>query len=224
MSYYGFTCVQSANTYFPHLMIESIILYLQSLPPEGVLLAAFVITFTENIFPPAPSDVLLVFCGTLVGIGTVGFIPLAVSATLGSAVGFAVMYWVGIKFGKTVESGKMKFMPVSAIRKSEEWFAKYGYWLIIANRFLSGTRAVISVFAGMSRLNFPKTLGLSAVSALVWNGILCYAGLTLGNNWRSIDHYLTTYANAITPIVIVAVLVLIFIWYRKRNTSTDTKE
>ncbi|MBK9247139.1 MAG: DedA family protein [Ignavibacteria bacterium] len=195
-----------------HSMIESIILYLQSLPPEGILLAAFIITFSENIFPPAPSDVLLVFCGTLVGIGTVGFIPLAVSATIGSTAGFAVMYWVGIKFGVTIESGKWKFMPVSAIRKSEEWFKKYGYWLIIANRFLSGTRAVISVFAGMSRLNFPKTLGLSAVSALVWNCILCYGGLSLGNNWRQIDYYLTTYSQAITPIIIVVVLVLIGLW------------
>jgi membrane protein DedA with SNARE-associated domain len=201
-------------------MLESIIQYLHSLPPEGVLMAAFVITFVENIFPPSPSDMLLVFCGTLVGIGTVGFIPLVVASTLGSAVGFATMYWVGAKFGNTiVESGKVPFLPVSAIHKVENWFKKYGYWLIIANRFLSGTRAVISFFAGLSLLNFPKTLSLSAVSALLWNGILCYAGWALGNNWRIIGTYISTYSEAITVGIIIIVLFFVLRWYLKRKKN-----
>lgn len=203
-------------------MLDSIIMYLQALPPEGILLAAFLITFAENIFPPSPSDMLLVFCGTLVGLGTVGFVPLVLSATLGSTVGFATMYWVGIKFGtRIVESGKIPFLPVSAIHKVEKWFQKYGYWLISANRFLSGTRAVISFFAGLSVLNFPKTLTLSAVSALAWNCILCYAGWALGNNWREIETYISRYSELICVVLAVVALFFVVRWYvlKRRNAG-----
>ncbi|MBI3259016.1 MAG: DedA family protein [Ignavibacteriae bacterium] len=203
-------------------MLDSIIQYLQALPPEGILLAAFLITFAENIFPPSPSDMLLVFCGTLVGIGSVKFIPLVASATLGSIVGFGVMYYVGAKFGiKIVESGKVRFLPVSAIHKVEKWFQKYGYWLIVANRFLSGTRAVISFFAGLSLLDFPRTLTLSAVSALVWNCILCYAGWALGNNWREIETYISSYSEIICVILAVVTLFFVVRWYvmKRRNAA-----
>jgi len=184
------------------------------LPPEGILLVAFIITFVENIFPPSPSDMLLVFCGTLVGIGTVGFIPLVVSSTAGSILGFAVMYWIGKTFGdRIVESGKIKFLPINAIHKVESWFTKYGYWLIVANRFLSGTRAIISFFAGLSVLNFTKTLTLSAVSAFIWNFILCYAGWELGNNWREIGNYFATYSKVITIIIIVVALIFTIRWF-----------
>lgn len=205
-------------------MLESAIQYLQALPPEGILLAAFLITFIENIFPPAPSDMLLVFCGTLVGIGSVKFVPLVAAATLGSIVGFGVMYWIGAKFGTSiVESGKVPFLPVNAIHKVEKWFQKYGYWLIIANRFLSGTRAVISFFAGLSLLDFPRTLTLSAVSALVWNIILCYGGWALGNNWRVIGTYISTYSEAITIVLVVIALFFAVRWYILRRRGA-TKE
>lgn len=205
-------------------MLDSIISYLHQLPPEGILLAAFVITFVENIFPPSPSDMVLVFLGTLVGLGTVGFIPLVLSSTAGSIAGFGVMYWVGATFGtRIVEAGKIRFLPISAIHKVESWFSKYGYWLIVANRFLSGTRAIISFFAGLSLLNFTKTLSLSAVSALVWNLILCYAGLELGNNWREIGNYIATYSELITAVVIVIILYLTIRWYLQKIKSNNNE-
>ncbi len=202
-------------------MLESAIDFIQHLSPIGILLFACFITFTENIFPPSPSDLLLVFCGTLVGMGTIDFIPLTLMATLGSTIGFAVMYWLGLKFEtNAVEKKKLKFIPEEALLKVEGWFQKWGYWLIIANRFMSGTRAVISFFAGMSKLNFLKTLSLSAVSALLWNGILVFLGMKLGENWRVIGDYLGTYGKIIGAILVVIAIIFAIRWYLKRKKET----
>ena len=81
---------------------DSLVNHLQELPPLGVLGMMFLIAYVENIFPPSPSDVLLVFCGTLIGIGTIGFIPSLLCATLGSTLGFMTAYSAGRLLDKKV--------------------------------------------------------------------------------------------------------------------------
>jgi membrane protein DedA with SNARE-associated domain len=177
------------------------------MPWEWVLVIAFLTTFSENIFPPLPGDSVLVFMGTLIGIKSGNFVQIMILSTLGSTLGFAVMYILGKKFDHVVmDTGKFKFISRNAIKKVESWFEKYGYWMIVANRFLSGTRAVISFFAGMAHLNFKITIILSIISSLIWNSILLYFGFSFGDNWQLIDKYLSLYGKIIFPVVIVLVL------------------
>jgi membrane protein DedA with SNARE-associated domain len=174
----------------------------------------------ENIFPPSPSDSVLVFMGSLIALGTIGFVPLLLLATAGSLAGFMIMFYLGSKFGHgVVESNKMPFINQKSLEKPEEWFRKWGYYLIIANRFLSGTRAVISFFAGMSDLNFKKTVILSAISALIWNSILIYLGVVFGNNFESILEYLALYGKIIFPIIALVIVVFLIkkYWWDKRS-------
>lgn len=186
-------------------MLDYAVHFIQGLPPLGVLLFVCFITFLENIFPPSPSDTILVFCGTLIGLGTVGFAPMLGLATLGSVLGFLVMYWVGQRYGThIIESKRFDFLPVESIHRAEAWFRHYGYWVIIANRFLSGTRAVISMVAGISEMKLSTTTLLSAASAAVWNAILLGAGALLGKNWLRMDEYLQLYGKIL--LVVIAVM------------------
>ncbi len=214
-------------------MLETLVTYLQSIPPEGVLLFALGITFLENIFPPSPSDTLLVFCGTLVGLGTLGFLPLWIVATVGSVAGFLTMYFVGRFLGKHITQWRIfRFISEDALEQVERWFQRYGYWLIVANRFLSGTRAVISFFAGVSRLRFDITLVLSSISSLIWNALLIYAGALFGENWQTIAMYLEIYGKTITSIIALLVVIWVVRWIYlqsrekqvKEDTSTDSEE
>ena len=187
--------------------------FLKTVPWYSVLLFALFITFLENIFPPSPSDVLLVFMGTLVSVGTVGFIPLLLMATLGSTLGFVVMYVLGYKFEtRIIDSEKLPFISKKQLEKPEEWFRKYGYYIIVANRFLSGTRAVIAFFAGMSKLDLTKTTILSAVSALVWNSILIMLGVIFADNLDIVKEYISLYGKIVFPIIFL-ILIIIAIKY-----------
>ena len=180
---------------------------LLQLDPIWVYSIIFLFAFIENLFPPSPSDMVIVVGGALAGMEKGNFLPALLSATVGSLLGFMAMYGIGRWFGDAIiRTGKLKFLPREGIRKIETWFNTYGYWLIIANRFLSGTRALISLFAGMSKLDLVRTSVLSFVSSLLWNSILVYAGYSLGNHWEAVRFYLATYTRVITGAIIVVVL------------------
>jgi len=203
------------------LSLESIVDWINHLDTIWIYIAVFSIAYIENIFPPSPSDVIVAFGGYLVGVGRTDFIATLLFATAGGTLGFMTMYGIGDLFGdKILEQGKIKFLPVESVMKVEQWFNKYGYWIIITNRFLAGTRAVVSFFAGMSELKLWKTTILCFVSALTWNTILVSAGSFLGYNWREIGFYLSTYSQVVTVVVIIVVLLLVAKYlYGKRDSK-----
>ncbi|MGH2567452.1 MAG: DedA family protein [Bacteroidota bacterium] len=206
--------------------MEQFINELMQLNPAWVYIAVVGIAFIENIFPPFPSDVIVVAAGSLVSIGTVDFTIALILATAGSTLGFMTMYKIGEWFGnKILETGKIKFIPVESVKKVELWFQKYGYGLIVANRFLAGTRAVVSFFAGLSRLAFLTTVILSFVSALAWNFILLYAGKVLGNNWREIGSTLETYSAVVTVLIGLVAIFLVVRWlYRRQALASSSSK
>lgn len=180
---------------------------LKSIEWYWVLLFAFLVTFIENLFPPSPSDVILLFMGSLVALGNVTLVPLLFTSTAGSVIGFLVMYYLGKVSGhKIIESRKISFITNEALEKPKQWFNKYGYYIIIANRFLSGTRAVISFLAGMSELSLIRITALSAMSALLWNFILIYLGIIFSNNLDKVQEYITLYGKIIFPIIIISII------------------
>lgn len=202
--------------------METLVAYLEQIGPLWVYFAIFMIAFIENIFPPSPSDVLIVAGGYLVGIGHIDFITTLLIATAGSTTGFMSMYKIGDWFGlKIIETGKIKFLPLDSIHRVEAWFRRYGYWLIIVNRFLTGTRAIVGFFAGMSEVKFWPTSILCFVSALLWNGILIYAGTILGENWDSIGLYLTAYSQIVIVILVTGILISIILWYHRKEDIID---
>ncbi len=122
------------------------------------------------------------------------------------------------RFDKRIlHSGKIKFLTIESIEKVENAFRKYGYFLIIANRFLPGTRAVISFFAGMSRLNVHYTVLLSAASALIWNSILISLGMVFGENIQKVDAFLTTYNQIVIAVTVVVIAFLIIRYFIKKS-------
>ena len=191
-------------------LMEQLTSTLLSLSPTVALALVFFLAFVENLFPPSPSDIAIVAAGSLVGLGRLGFTETLLVATAGSTLGFLTMYKIGDWFGDHIlERGKIRFLPVESIHKVEAWFRKYGYGIIIANRFLAGTRAVVSFFAGMSELKLLTTTVLCALSALIWNAVLVTGGYTLGRNWEKIGVFLSAYSQIVTAVVIIVVLFLV---------------
>ncbi len=201
-------------------MIEWLVELIQGFPVWGLFLFTFVIAYIENIFPPSPSDVILVFIGSVVGIGTLSLIPTVIVATLGSMLGFSTAYWMGRTYGiEIVGRGWVPFVSVSLIEKVEAWFDKYHGWIIVVNRFLAGTRAVVSFTAGITKMKFPRTLVYCTISALAWNALLLWLGMQVGTRWRSVDAYLSAYGWITTIILVLGVIY----WYvRRRKKSSQT--
>lgn len=183
----------------------------------------FFLAFIENIFPPSPSDVLLVFAGTLIGIGTIDFAPALIVSTLGSTCGFVLAYLVGRYFQEHILTGRLsRYLPLSAINQVERLFQRFGYGVIVVNRFLAGTRAIVSFVSGMSEMNLPMTTLLCAISAAAWNAILLYLGMVFGKNWQKVGQYLSIYSTVVT--IIVLALLAFYVWRYLRNRRNPTPE
>ncbi len=201
-------------------MFEDILNNISSFTPFWIYVTLFLFAFVENVFPPSPSDLVVVIGGSLVSTGVISFIPALLLTTIGSVVGFMILFYFGSTVDrKIVHSGKYKYIPVDAIEKVELWFKKDGYYVIIANRFLPGTRSVISFFAGMSMMDAKKTILLATLSSFVWNAIIIYLGYIFGNNVSVVDKYLSTYSNIAIAITVVVVIILVMKFYisRKKN-------
>ena len=202
--------------------------FLQNVPWYIILIFGFLLTFIENIFPPAPCDTIIVFMGSLVSLSIVGFIPLLLFTSAGSLVGFIVMFWLGLKFGvKIVETNKISFINKKNMEKPEKWFREYGYSLIVVNRFLAGTRAVIAFFAGMSKMDLKKSSILSFVSAMLWNGILIGLGYVFAENLDLVKKYISLYGKIAFPIILLILILLFLRWNfrkRKRNKLEGDKD
>jgi membrane protein DedA with SNARE-associated domain len=202
-------------------MEEKVIEFLSSpfVSPLLILGVAFFFSFIENLFPPSPSDVVLLFLGSLISFGRVDFIPLLLVSTLGSSFGFLSMFLIGKLLGERVlDEGRLKFINIESLNKVRHWFGKYGYWIVVANRFLSGTRAVISFFAGISELSTLKSTLLASVSALLWNFLIVYLGFTLGKNWKVAIDFLELYWRVVL-IIIVALVVIYLVYLRLKKKS-----
>ncbi|PIO47508.1 MAG: hypothetical protein CMR00_10060 [[Chlorobium] sp. 445] len=213
-------------------MLEELIAYVKTLDSTTIYLFLFAIAYLENIIPPIPGDMPVVFVGTLVALSDLSFVACVLWASVGSVLGFASMYaigyWISTRFhgepnaalNSRIARVIDKFFPAEHLPEIRAQFAKYGYGLILANRFLTGSRSIISISAGISRLNFTITHVCALLSAIGWNILLVFGGYMLGDNWEILGDYITTYGTALTVIVLVLVGILVYRYLRKLRTST----
>jgi len=202
-------------------MLEQIISYIGTLDPTLIYLVLFFFAFIENIFPPSPSDFVVLFVATLIAKSTLGFIPILLITSIGSGIGFIVMYLIGEFFGeKILRKGRFKFIKEESLNKADLFFHKYGYNIILINRFLPGTRAVVSFFCGVHRLKPARTFVYAAVSSFFWNALLIFLGIKLGENLELVDYYLSQYSNIILILTaLILTFVLIKFWMKKKKSK-----
>ena len=212
--------------------INGIVAAMYNAAPAYLYLALFFLAFLENLFPPTPSDLVIAFGGALVGSGKLSMVATIFFATLGSATGFILMYYLGFFLGRElIDSRKLwkipfvgRILPVDKIKTVEGWFIKYGYWIVVGNRFMSGTRAVISFFIGLSELPIQITLPLCAVSALLWNFLLIFSGAQLGHNWRRLEFYLDIYGTFILGIIAIVAIYFVVKFFLRRKQVHFTQD
>lgn len=200
-------------------MLETLLSQLRTVDPVWIWLAVAFFAFVENLFPPSPSDVVVIVGASLLASSPVSFIPVVLVTSLASALGFMAMFLIGRCLGeKVVRTGKIKFIPLEGVARSERWFGRWGYWFVAANRFLPGTRSAISLASGVLKARPGKTFGCALVSALLWNSLIIYLGMLLSANVCRIDRCLSAYHRLIILLTAATVLVvLIRLAARKRK-------
>lgn len=204
--------------YFTELW-DSFLVYLNNQPPGWIYFFLCFGAFMENVFPPIPGDTLIVFGAYLAGIGVIGVWPAYFAMWVGSAVGcllvYGVAFWKGRSFFLRLN---LKFLNEENLDSAETWFTRYGDKIVVFNRFLPTVRAFVGIVAGISQMHPVRMTLYVLVGTFLWNSLLVYFGLMVGENWQLVIDVMKTY-NRVLAVLMVAGGIGFWWWRRKKKAE-----
>jgi membrane protein DedA with SNARE-associated domain len=198
-------------------IITPVVHFIMSIISDLGYAGIFLLMVLESALIPIPSEIIMPFSGFLVTTGSLGSIGVILAGSLGNLVGSIATYFLGIRLGRAflIKYGKYIFFRPKHLVFTEELFRKYGEKIVFVGRLLPVVRTYVSLPAGIGRTNFLKFTVYTFAGSLIWNAILTYAGMQLGNNWRHIDQY-SRYLDILAVIVIIAFVIWILYSIRKK--------
>ncbi len=170
----------------------------------------FLLMMLESMVFPVPSEAVMPFAGFLIASGEFTFTWVIIASTLGSITGSLISYAMGYYGGKPFinKFGKYLLLDAHDLEITERFFAKSGELTIFISRFIPVIRHLISIPAGMGKMNIWKFIVYTILGAGMWNAFLTYVGYKLKNNWKEVMSY-----SHVIDIVVVAILGLAFLYY-----------
>lgn len=192
-------------------MITSLLEYINSFGYKAI----FILIAIENIFPPIPCEIILTFGGFMTTITNLTPLGVIVVASLGSYLGAVILYSLGymITIDKlTIILSKLHFNEPE-LERAINWFERYGKISVLIGRLIPIIRSLISLPAGIMKMNFFSFSLYSLIGTIIWNTILVYLGIMLGNSWSLISNYIKQYT------FVIAIVVFIIYLIRKRRPS-----
>jgi membrane protein DedA with SNARE-associated domain len=184
----------------------------------------FLMIMLENVFPPIPSEIVLAFGGFMTTQTDLTVTGVIISSTLGAVAGAIILYYLGKllnfeRLEKIVDRwGYLLRTKKEDVHKANQWFERYGVWTVFFCRMVPILRSLISIPAGMGRMNLSVFLLFTTLGSAIWNAVLVNVGAALGSQWSKVLEYMSVYQDII--IVILAVLAVIFvIWFIRNRMS-----
>ncbi len=177
----------------------------------------------ENVFPPIPSEIILTFGGFMTTYSGLSVWGVILAATVGSLLGAVILYWVGRVFKpERLEGwldgrlGRILHLKKGDVTRATEWFDRKGRVAVFLCRCVPIVRSLISVPAGISKMNFGLFLLLTTAGSLIWNTVLVYLGVVAGASWELILQYTDTYTTITIVVLGIILVVLAGIFFLKR--------
>ncbi|MGC9103542.1 MAG: DedA family protein [Candidatus Methanodesulfokora sp.] len=196
--------------------------YLICLVERGSYPLVFILMTMESALVPIPSEVVMPFSGFLVSRGFMNFWLAVLSGVLGNLAGSIIAYYLGVKIGwewLLRIKGISKMIGWGEIKKAEDLFRKRGDGAVLIGRMMPGVRTVISLPAGMFRVDPLRFVLFTVAGSIPWNVLLVYAGMILEDNWDLVSSYLDQMLVAI----LVAAFAYIVLKRRKCNTTVKMR-
>ena len=151
-------------------------------------LGIFTAALVETLFPIIPSEVIFPLAGYVVQSQNLGLgqaIMFGFIGSLGSTIGAIIIYFISLKVGRRVilKIGKYILINENKLHKAEVWFQKYGKLAVLLGRLAPGIRELISVPAGLSRMNLFPFILFTFIGSFLWSISLTMIGFYLGDAW-----------------------------------------
>lgn len=180
----------------------------------------------ESSFIPFPSEVVVppaAYKATKPDSG-MNVVLVVVFATLGALIGALVNYYLALWLGRPIvykfaesKLGRLCLLDASKIETAEKYFDKHGKSSTLIGRLVPAVRQLISIPAGLAKMNIVTFLTFTALGAGIWNTILAVLGYIAAGQSDLIDKYSHELSYILIGLGILFVAYLIFKAVRKKK-------
>ena len=185
-------------------MTDFILNLIQSWGYAGI----FILMFLENVFPPIPSEVIMGLGGIAVAVA---------GTTVGNWVWYGIGRWIGYERLKPFidRHGRWLTLDWAEVERLHNWFLKYGPGIVFVARFMPVARTMVSLPAGMVKMNQAKFLAWTAAGSTIWISALAGAGNWFGGQFANLDAF-------VGPVALVAIGSLVLLYFYRVFTWKPT--
>jgi len=205
-------------------LTELLINYFTAIISAGGYWGVMLLMVLESMIAPVPSEAVMPFAGFLWFEGQFNFWGIIVASTLGSIVGSLISYYLGAWGGRPLllKYGKYLLLNEHHLQATEKFFTKHGDKTIFISRFIPIVRHLISIPAGLGKMNLFKFCLYTILGAGLWNSFLTYLGYYLGSQWHEIRKYSEVVDVVLIILIVVAVVIGLIHRRRERRLDRDT--
>lgn len=172
----------------------------------------FLLMLIENVFPPLPSEMIMPLAGFQAAGGELHIVGVVAAGTGGSLAGAFVWYflgrWIGLERLQRWADRNGRWLTVSAdeLDHASQWFSRHCGKAVLLGRLLPTVRTLISVPAGITRMQLPRFALYTAIGTALWTSGLAAAGYLLQDRYEQVAAYLNPIANFVFGVIAVAYL------------------
>ena len=182
----------------------------------------------ENLFPPIPSEVILTFGGFLTTRTALEVWGVVAAATLGAVAGALALYALGRALGgERMQAllagpwGKRLGFDAAAAARAAAWFEAKGAKTVLLCRCVPILRSLISIPAGMAKMDLARFLFYTTAGSFVWNAALVHLGAAAGESWALLARRFSNASGAVRWVLVAAAaLVLLRRLTRKKGKKS----
>ena len=176
----------------------------------------FLIIFLETglvITPFLPGDSLLFAAGSFAGLGALSLWPLFFLCCAAAIIGDTVNYAIGAYLGpKVFHYPRSRFFNPDHLRKTHEFYERYGGKTIIIARFIPIIRTFAPFVAGVGKMTYSQFLSYNVIGGLLWVSICVFAGYFFGN----LPFVKKNFSLVILAIIVISILPAVFEYMKHR--------
>lgn len=201
--------------------IEEIVLAWVGTLEESGYWGIFLLMAIESSFIPFPSEIVMIPAGALAKAGKINFWGAIAAGTAGSLAGALFNYYFALLLGRQflLRFGKYIFLPPEKLEWAEQKWHKHGEVSTFVCRFLPAIRQLISIPAGLARMNLAKFCLWTTLGAGLWVWVLTLTGYLLGEKahefWDSHKREVTLGLFALGAVIVVGYVA----WHLLRRRS-----
>ena len=165
--------------------LQVLIQWISDLLSEYLFAGVFIAALIETIIPPIPTMAVFPTAGFIAsqnGLSVIETVFLGVIGGLGASIGSTVIYLIALKLGRTALLRYLNKVKVSEkeLERVERWFEKYGDKAVLFGRMVPVFREMISVPAGLLKMNVKKFLAYTILGSCGWGITMVLIGYFFG--------------------------------------------